>query len=737
MKIGVKLIVIMIVLSLFSTGTIGFTLLVQARSNIISLANDKAITTVQEYAGDIRNFFSSYWFTVESIASVMERYENISAYNRRTFFNAILKAEVEKHKDITGIWVIWEPDVLEGNDSQYIGMPGTTSFGRFSPYWHRDGNDILMYALPENEFNAPGTGDYYHVPRRAGRTMILEPYLDDVGGKLILNTTIAAPIISRNAPGKVLGVVGIDIDINTIQKITEKHDPFGGGFTAVFSNKGTVAAHFEPERIGRPLQETEQDMAGPYLNDLLDAVINGKLFYFTNSIGGLNTDYTIYVTPIQIGNNNDNWSYAIAVPLKTVLRAVNQMLDIVIIISIIVLTLVIFVAVFLSRSILRPIIRVTDTLKDISEGEGDLSRSIAINSNDEVGKLSHYFNQTVEKIKNLVINIKKESEILSGIGNELAGNMHETAAAMNEITSNIQNIKVRIINQSASVSETHATMENVTVNINKLNEHVESQNSHISQASAAIEQMVANIQSVTETLIKNSVNVKNLRDASDVGRRGLQEVAQDIHDITRESEGLLEINSVMENIASQTNLLSMNAAIEAAHAGEAGKGFAVVADEIRKLAESSGMQSKTIGTVLKKIKESIDKITISTKNVMNRFEAIDSSVRIVAEQEDIIRSAMEEQGTGSKQVLEGIGQVNEITRQVMNGSIEMLDGAEEVIKESTNLERVTQEITSGINEMASGAAQINTAVNHVNEISGKNRDGIDILIKEVSKFKVE
>jgi methyl-accepting chemotaxis protein len=343
----------------------------------------------------------------------------------------------------------------------------------------------------------------------------------------------------------------------------------------------------------------------------------------------------------------------------------------------------------------------------------------------------------VEKIKNLVINIKKESEILSGIGNELAGNMHETAAAMNEITSNIQNIKVRIINQSASVSETHATMENVTVNINKLNEHVESQNSHISQASAAIEQLVANIQSVTDTLKKNSVNVKNLRDASDVGRRGLQEVAQDIHDITRESEGLLEINSVMENIASQTNLLSMNAAIEAAHAGEAGKGFAVVADEIRKLAESSGMQSKTIGTVLKKIKESIDKITISTKNVMNRFEAIDSSVRIVAEQEDIIRSAMEEQGTGSKQVLEGIGQVNEITRQVMNGSIEMLDGAEEVIKESTNLERVTQEITSGINEMASGAAQINTAVNHVNEISGKNRDGIDILIKEVSKFKVE
>jgi len=199
----------------------------------------------------------------------------------------------------------------------------------------------------------------------------------------------------------------------------------------------------------------------------------------------------------------------------------------------------------------------------------------------------------------------------------------------------------------------------------------------------------------------------------------------------------LEINSVMENIASQTNLLSMNAAIEAAHAGEAGKGFAVVADEIRKLAESSSEQSKTIGTVLKKIKDSIDKITLSTNNVLNKFEAIDTGVKTVSEQEEVIRNAMEEQGEGSKQVLDGVSHLNDITRQVKSGSNEMLSGAKEVIQESTNLERVTQEITSGMNEMASGADQINVAVNHVNEISIKNREGIDTLMKEVSRFKVD
>jgi methyl-accepting chemotaxis protein len=193
----------------------------------------------------------------------------------------------------------------------------------------------------------------------------------------------------------------------------------------------------------------------------------------------------------------------------------------------------------------------------------------------------------------------------------------------------------------------------------------------------------------------------------------------------------------MENIASQTNLLSMNAAIEAAHAGEAGKGFAVVADEIRKLAESSGEQSKTISTVLKKIKESIDKIMISTDRVLKEFESIDLSVKTVALQEENIRNAMEEQGVGSKQILIGVGNLNEINRQVQSGSNEMHEGAQEVIKESEALEKATQEISSGMNEMALGASQINTAVHQVNEISGKNREGIAILIREVSRFKVE
>jgi methyl-accepting chemotaxis protein len=420
-----------------------------------------------------------------------------------------------------------------------------------------------------------------------------------------------------------------------------------------------------------------------------------------------------------------------------ILQEVNSMRDFTILIALVCVLLTAVIVFFVVTSVTKPIVTVTNTLKDISEGEGDLTRQININATDETGDLAHYFNNTLEKIKNLVKSIKNQTVVLSDIGSELSSNMTETAAAIHEITANIQSIKGRVINQSASVTETNATMEQITVNIDKLNGHVEKQTTSVSQSSSAIEEMLANIQSVTNTLVKNATNVKHLTEAAETGRTGLQDVASDIQEISRESEGLLEINSVMQNIASQTNLLSMNAAIEAAHAGEAGKGFAVVADEIRKLAESSGEQSKTISTVLKKIKESIDKIMTSTDRVLKEFESIDVSVKTVADQEENIRNAMEEQGQGSKQILEAISNLNGLTQQVKGGSLEMLEGSKEVIKESKNLEKVTQEISGGMNEMATGADQINIAVNQVNEISVKNRESIDLLVKEVSRFKVE
>jgi methyl-accepting chemotaxis protein len=447
---------------------------------------------------------------------------------------------------------------------------------------------------------------------------------------------------------------------------------------------------------------------------------SGKRYYMTGTFVG-DTGYRVVLVLPEL------------VLYETILN-IERVIVIVLTVTIVVVFILAF---FLSVRITGPIVKTTLTLKDISEGEGDLTKTVNVNSKDEIGDLARYFNETLEKIKNLVVTIKNQTVALFDIGTELASNMAETAAAINEITANIQSIKGRVINQSASVTETNVTMKQIAGNIDKLSDNVGHQSESVAQSSSAIEAMLVNIQSVTQTLVKNAGNVEQLIEASEVGRAGLQEVAADIQEIARESEGLLEINAVMENIASQTNLLSMNAAIEAAHAGEAGKGFAVVADEIRKLAENSGVQSKTITTVLKKIKDAIDKIIKSTDAVLNKFEAIDSGVKTVSEQEENIRKAMEEQEVGSKQILEAIGRLNEVTRLVKSSSEEMLEGSKQVTQESLSLELATQEISNGMNEMATGAEQINVAVSRVNTISGENKGNIDILVQEVSKFKVE
>jgi methyl-accepting chemotaxis protein len=193
---------------------------------------------------------------------------------------------------------------------------------------------------------------------------------------------------------------------------------------------------------------------------------------------------------------------------------------------------------------------------------------------------------------------------------------------------------------------------------------------------------------------------------------------------------------VMNNIASQTNLLSMNAAIEAAHAGEVGKGFAVVADEIRKLAESSGQQSKTTAAMLKKIKASIDNITKSSNDVLARFGAIDSSVKTVSEHEQNILQAMEEQETGGKQILESISRLRDITSSVKKGSDDMAESGETLVKETDEFIKTSQEALEGMNEILAGVNQIRDSVNRVNEMSLENNLNFESLKQETEKFNI-
>jgi len=582
--------------------------------------------------------------------------------------------------------------------------------------------------FPEPIYSDVGSREYFK-KAMGGTPNFSDVIVSSVTGEAII--VVATPV---RRGGSIVGILYGVIEQDQLQRMAESFSYGTSASSYIVNREGGIIASSNRKDIADQVNLvalSKDDPRHRTFHELLTGrILKGETGTGTYSMEGM-TRIAAF-TPIP----NQPWLMMTAVDTAEVFENASEATRNYLIIGVIVLAVALLVTTLLSRSITGPIKAAAAMLKDISQGEGDLTRKMTITTKDEIGELAGYFNLTLDKVRNLIIVIRDQAQTLSGIGEALSASMGDTAASVNEITANVSSVKNQTINQAASVTETNSTMEQITVNIRKLNGYIEQQAANVTQSSSSIEEMLASISSVTQNLNKNAENVQALRGDSERSRDDLKAVSDRIKEIVQESDRLIEVSALIGSIANQTNLLAMNAAIEAAHAGDLGRGFAVVADEVRKLAEESASQSSTISSVLKKIKTSVDQVAVSADSVLGQVEEIDAKIRAVAERESGIKNAMEEQGLGSKEILQAIGHLNDITSQVRSGSDEMLTGSQEVIRESQNLERITGEVSGSMNEMSAGLELIRSAVNAVNDKTRENKLSIEQLMKEVSKFKV-
>lgn len=423
--------------------------------------------------------------------------------------------------------------------------------------------------------------------------------------------------------------------------------------------------------------------------------------------------------------------------MKDINESVRDESLFIIMISLLVLGIGLIIAFLFSTAMVKSIKNTAAAFRDIGEGEGDLTRRIFVRNRDEIGELTHYFNSFIDKLNGMMRNIKETTERTTEEGKSLMNMMSRTEESSGEIAVITETVREAVESQASTVEEVSATVEEIVRIIEQQDSKIIAQSSNITESSSAIEEMIANVKSITNNLNSNNAEFSSLKESVTRGGENVQQLAELAAELSDKSDLVIEANGVISHIAAQTNLLAMNAAIEAAHAGESGKGFAVVADEIRKLAETANLQSRSITDNIKVLSESIGSLSGFTGDMGESFQKIESSMRNVIGIEQEIMNALEEQSSGGSQILEALGNISNITSDVHNGSNEMLTGGKDILNEIARLVDATEEMKNKTVNIIEKIEAITETITLSNTAVEKTVEGIGSIDTMVSVFKTE
>ncbi|ATW28802.1 hypothetical protein DCMF_21585 [Candidatus Formimonas warabiya] len=606
---------------------------------VASKSSRMAEESAQEIASEMANYYASYVHdevdTGMTIARTLAQTFftlKVSGKADRDALNQILKDAAEKNPQYIAVWTCWEPDALDGKDRMFVDKPGHDSTGRFISYWKKDGT-VEPLAL----YETPGAGDYYLLSKESHKETVLEPYLYTTGGKQVLITSLVVPILEQD---RFLGVVGIDIGLDSFQKVISGIKPFQTGSCTLISHNGLYVAYTDEKQLGKDIGSTPEKIQWK------KNIKEGKGFSTTS------TDTNVYrvFVPVDIGNVGTPWSLSINIPWDKIVASANEIRQFAMIIAAISLAIVLGVLYLVAHRIVKPIEKTTDLLKDIAEGNGDLTKRLTIGSKDEIGLMSRYVNQFVENTQHIIKNIAETAE-------SLAASTQEMSAGTQQMSSGAQA-------QASQVQTVHYSID---------------------QMVSGITDAAGKLHSAAQTAHETNNKALNGAEKVQLVTAGMKKIHDTVEKVSNNSEKIGAILDVIDDIADQTNLLALNAAIEAARAGEQGRGFAVVAEEVRKLAERSGGATKEISQLVNTIRQDNERAV----------EAVAEGMKVTAET-----------GRAFDEIRTFAGQTNLMIDEIVQTSEQAAQTGQEVAQTAQEIAAVTQENAAGVEELAASSEEI-------------------------------
>ena len=606
------------------------------------------------------------------------------------------------------------------NEIQMQKQRGWLSFGI-------SGLDGMLYRT-DNTVEKVASADWFQSARK-GKYIITEPSQSATDRRYIF--IVAIPM--RDLQGKITGVINATILGDALSNLISDIIVGETGTAYLVSSSGTVLGNRRPEILYKSIyNEIIGSDTSAFAKFLKQALASHKSSVNVSEIKGV--EYISAVASMRYAD----WTLLLTAPISEFMAEnVTNLIKTFIIIALCQLIIAIALGVLIARNITRPINHVIAALKNIAQGEGDLTIELPASGKDETSVLSSYFNQTILKLKNSIQKVGADSREMESVGSDLESNMMSVSEVVSNITAGIEDLKKRFVEQEESVSGTAAAIEHIIKTLRGLDESIGQQAAMITESSTSFDKMSHSINTVGENVVETREAIRNLSAATNDGRETLAKANEVSQRISDASGDLIEAGAVIENIASQTNLLAMNAAIEAAHAGEAGKGFAVVASEIRKLAEESSAQGKKISITLKNLSAEIKALADSASGAVEKFNIISGYSKGLSGSIEGVVQAMDEQEENGKIIWGIINDVTGVTNEVKSGSGDMLADGEKVVSATKRLDDLTRILRENIENIASQTELINEAAQESLEIAVKNKQSIDGLVLEVGKFKTE